>query len=474
MTGAGAESLKRIPAVDRLLHEPAIAALRPRLSHETVVGLIREVLAEVRGRALSGAGDPAELAPAGIAAKAAALLTPRLRPVINATGILIHTNLGRAPLAPSAQEAATRVAAGYASLEMDLASARRISRLDAVRERLCQLTGAEDALAVNNNAAAVFLVLHVLSAGREVIVSRGELVEIGGSFRLPDIMQASGAALREVGTTNRTRLSDYRAAVGPRTGAILKVHPSNFVMRGFTEAVPVKALAGLAREHGLPLVEDVGSGALTQHPPAYMHGEPRIQDSLREGADLVTCSGDKLLGGPQAGLILGAAAWVSRLRAHPLARILRLDKLHLAALEATLLEYLCGDEGLARIPLYRMMSRPLETLKSVGAEMLARMAAAGIPRECLALAETEAAAGGGSLPQEHLPSIAVTLELPGGSLDDFARRLRTGVPAIVGRLEQNRLLLDLRALNEEEWGVLPERVAAVWAESRPRAAEGRS
>jgi len=459
------KSLRRLPAVDALLREPALAGARARLAHETIVALVREVLAEARADLLTGRGER-PLAAAALAEetarRAAALLTPTLTRVVNATGILIHTNLGRAPLGASAQEAVARVAAGYANLELDLPSGRRASRLDAVRDLLRRLTGAEDAHAVNNNAAAVHLALHVLASGREAIVSRGELVEIGGSFRLPDILAASGAVLREVGTTNRTRSDDYRAALSERTGLILKVHPSNFVLRGFTEAAARTDLAALARERGIPLVEDQGSGAIDQQPTAWLRGEPRLQEALREGADLVTCSADKLLGGPQAGLILGRRELVARLRAHPLARVVRLDKLHLAALEATLREYLRGEAGVRAIPLYRMLARPLEELRAIGERLVERLVAEGVAGERLELIATEAAAGGGSLPDEWMPSIAVAMRPPGGAVDRFARALRTGEPPIVGRVERDRLVLDLRTLQEDEWDELPVWVAARW------------
>jgi len=458
------KSLRRLPAVDLLLREPALAAARARLAHETVVGLIREVLDEARAGLLAGreeAPPPPERMAAEIARRAETLLAPTLTRVVNATGILIHTNLGRAPLPASAQEAVRRVAAGYANLEMDLTRGRRASRLDAVRDLLRRLTGAEDAFAVNNNAAAVHLVLRVFAAGREVIVSRGELVEIGGSFRLPDIMEASGAALREVGTTNRTRIDDYRAALTERTALLLKVHPSNFVLRGFTEAAARADLAALARERGVLLVEDQGSGAIDQQPAEWLRGEPRLQQALRDGADLVTCSGDKLLGGPQAGLIIGRRDLIARLRAHPLARVVRLDKLHLAALEATLREYLRGEAGVRAIPLYRMAARTLEELRALGRAVIARLEAEGVPADCCELIETEAAAGGGSLPDEWLPSIAVALT-PRGAVDDFARLLRTGEPPIVGRVERDRLVLELRTLLEDEWEALPGWVASHW------------
>ncbi len=465
----------RIPAVGAILAEPSVAGLLEHLAHGTVVGLIREEIAALRAEAggearlMSQHPFSAAAVAARVALRAESLLAPSLRPVINATGILIHTNLGRAPLAPSAQEAVARLAGGYANLEVDLETGRRISRLDAVRERLRQVTGAEDALAVNNNAAAVFLVLRALCEGRETIVSRGELVEIGGSFRLPDIMEASGAKLREVGTTNRTRIEDYRAAIGPNTGLILKVHPSNFVIEGFTESVNAGELAALAHERGLPFVEDAGSGALRQHPSAYLRDEPRIQDLLEAGTDLVTASGDKLLGGPQAGIVLGRREWIARLRGDPLARILRLDKLHLAALEATLLEYLRAGEGLARVPFHRMMARSLEELREAGNAVREGLIRAGVPAGCVEIVPSEAAAGGGSLPGQRWPSMAVAVRMADAPVDDLARRLRTGHPPVMGRVERDRLLLDLRALNEDELDILPERVAAEWAACRAAA-----
>jgi len=462
--------LRCLPSVTTLLATSELASLRERLSHEVRVALIREALADVRREVRAGGLSASEITPAALAARvqraAADLVRPPLRRVFNATGILIHTNLGRAPLSPAAQDAVARVAAGYSNLEMDLETGRRTSRLADVRDLLCRVTGAEDAMAVNNNAAAVFLVLQALAAGREVIVSRGELVEIGGSFRLPDIMAASGAILREVGTTNRTRVDDYAAALNDRTGLILKVHPSNFVVRGFTAAVERGALAPLAHERGIPLVEDLGSGALAQHPSDYLRGEPRIQEALEQGADLVTCSGDKLLGGPQAGLILGRAAWVARVGRHPAARIVRLDKLHLATLEATLLEYVRGNAGLDRIPLYRMMTRPVAELEAVAARIIDELERRGMPGVEATVVHTDSAAGGGALPDEQLPSVGVGLRVLSGSLDGFSRHLRLGVPAVVGRLEQDRLVLDLRTLNEDEWEVLPGLLADRWKEFR--------
>jgi len=450
--------LRCIPAVDALLKEPSIERLGGRLAPQTLVALIREELDDLRRAVLAGGVTAAALdrpAVAGrVADRAARLPSPPLRRVINATGILIHTNLGRAPLAAAAQQAVAAIQGGYCNLELDLTTGKRASRLERVRDLLRRVTGAEEALAVNNNAAAVFLALHVLAAGREVIVSRGELVEIGGSFRLPDVMAGSGALLREVGTTNRTRSEDYRRAIGERTALVLKVHPSNFEITGYTESVGTSALSKLAHDHGLLLMEDIGSGALEQHPREFLRDEPRVQESLRAGVDLVSFSGDKLLGGPQAGILLGARELIERLRTHPLARVVRLDKLHLAALEATLLEYLAGEPGLDRVPLYRLMRREPAELRRLGAGLIEALAP-GLPVGWrLHLADTRAAAGGGSLPGETLASVGLVIESPGPSADALARHLRQGDPAIVGRIEQERLILDLRSLLEEDWQTL--------------------
>ncbi len=455
--------LKRIPAVDALLRAWAERTATVALSPPVRVALIREELDATRRGYLAGELGPEALAMDALIerlqARAAALPSPPLRRVINATGILIHTNLGRSPLSATAQQAVSRIQGGYCNLELDLTSGRRTSRLGRVRDLLRRVTGASDALAVNNNAAAVFLALHVLAARREVIVSRGELVEIGGSFRLPDIMAAGGVALREVGTTNRTRLADYEEAIGPQTAMLLKVHPSNFQISGYTQEVSTADLAGLAKRHDLVMMEDLGSGALDQHPGDFLRREPRVQAALAAGAGLVCFSGDKLLGGPQAGILLGDAAHIGPLRAHPLARVVRLDKLHLAALEATLLDYLAGEEELTRIPLYRMMRRGREELRRMGAELLARVQGVVGPWWNVRLVDTAAAAGGGSLPGETLPSVGLELSCTGGSTDALARHLRAGDPAIMGRIEQDRLVLDLRSLLEEDWTALGDLLA---------------
>ncbi|MCA9729355.1 MAG: L-seryl-tRNA(Sec) selenium transferase [Candidatus Eisenbacteria bacterium] len=371
-----------------------------------------------------------------------------LRRVVNATGVILHTNLGRAPLASESQQALAEIAGGYSNLEMDLAGGKRRSRLLPIRWLLPVVTGAESGLAVHNNAAAVFLALAALARGREVIVSRGHLVEIGGSFRLPTIMEASGAQLVEVGATNRTRLSDYAERIGPGTGLILKVHPSNFRMIGFTEEVPTADLAGLAQERGIPLFEDVGSGALDQH-AELSFGEPRVQDSLRAGADLVAFSGDKLLGGPQAGILVGRQTIVDRLGKHPLARVLRLDKAALAVLESTLEAYLDPATVRSRIPLLGLLARAPEDLRQRAESLATRMRERCGDAVTIEIVETRAEVGGGSLPGLQLPSWAVSLAAP-ESVDRIARSFRAADPAVVGRIERDRFLLDMRTVLDGE------------------------
>jgi L-seryl-tRNA(Ser) seleniumtransferase len=389
-----------------------------------------------------------------------------LREVINATGVIINTNLGRAPLSTAALEAMARVARGYSNLEYDLDAGARGSRQVHVRDLLRAVTGAEDALVVNNNAAAMLVVLSGLAVGREVIVSRGELVEIGGGFRVPDVMRQGGARLVEVGTTNRTRVDDYAAALGPETGALLAVHPSNFRIVGFTETPARGALAELAHAHGLPLVEDLGSGCLLATERFGLAHEPTPMESLAAGADVVCFSGDKLLGGPQAGIIIGRGAIVRPLARHPLMRAVRIDKLTLAALEATLRVYRDGTAE-REIPIWRMVGAPLATVRARAEGWVARLAQAAPAGARLAVVDGESTIGGGSLPGETLPTALCAVEPdPGessrvsgadgeadGATDAAARlaaRLRRSAPPVVGRVLRGRVLLDPRT-------VLPER-----------------
>lgn len=416
-----------------------------------LITAIRDTLIHLRGELVGGLTE----VPAGpeILKRTAILLAqrsqPGLRRVINATGIVLHTNLGRAPLAPEAIAAVAEVAVGYSNLEFDLATGSRGSRTQAVEPLLAEVTGAQSALAVNNGAAAILLALSALAGGGEVIVSRGELVEIGGGFRIPDVVRQGGAKLVEVGSTNKTRLADYRAAITLETRVLLKVHQSNFRTIGFTSETGVGELASLARQTGLLVVADVGSGLLVHGPGS---SEPTIGETLAAGADIVTCSADKLLGGPQAGLIVGYQEAVDRLRVHPLLRAVRLDKMSLAALEATL--RLHRDRPLG-VPVVAMMRQTLAEIKA-RAERLRALLDAG------QIIGTKAFAGGGSLPEERMASFALALSPPMGAAG-AAALLRTGQPAVVGRIADGRLLLDMLTVSDAELPELAEALKPVLA-----------
>ncbi len=423
---APANPLRDLPSVDELLGREELAELAARHGRPLVLGAVRTALARAREDVKAGfpQGDLVERA----AAELERLLRPSLRRVLNATGVVVHTNLGRAPLPEAALERVREVGAGYSNLEYDTAAGLRGSRQDHVAGLLRELTGAEAGLAVNNNAAAVLLALAALAEGREVVVSRGELIEIGDGFRIPDVLARSGATLVEVGTTNRTRLGDYERAIGERTAVLLRVHQSNFRMVGFTEQPRVGDLARLAERHGLALVDDLGSGALVE-----TADEPTARSSVEGGAHLVTFSGDKLLGGPQAGLVVGRAELVELLRRHPLQRALRPDKLTLAALEGTLALYRAGSRDL---PVLRMLDESPESVRA-RAERLAALTGGLVER-------TVARTGGGALPVAEIESYACELEFA------LAEPLRHGDPAIVGIVRDNRLLLDCRTLSDAE------------------------
>jgi L-seryl-tRNA(Ser) seleniumtransferase len=367
-----------------------------------------------------------------------------LRPVFNATGVILHTNLGRAPLARPALDAISRAAAGACNLEYDLAAGERGSRYVHCADLLRELTGAEDALVVNNGAAALVLALNTLAEGRESIVSRGELIEIGGSFRVPDIMAKSGSRLREVGTTNRTHPDDYRLAIGRQTGAIVKVHRSNFEVRGFVAEATLRDLAPMAREAGVPLLMDLGSGLLLSLEAHGLRGEPTVPEAVRAGATMVVMSGDKLLGGPQAGIMVGTRQAVDACRRNPLTRALRVDKLTLAALEATLALYRDPERALREIPVLAMVAATAESIRERAGFVAGLLKAAGIDCEVVA---TEAAVGGGAFPTARLDSAAVAIE---GNAPDLERRLRSSAGAIIGRIVDDRLLLDLRSLTADQ------------------------
>jgi L-seryl-tRNA(Ser) seleniumtransferase len=436
-------SLRDLPSVDRLLAEPRLVGLAAGHGREAVVAAARAALEAARADV--GAGRP----PGDLVARAenelAAALGPRLRPVLNATGVVVHTNLGRAPLAAAAAARVAAVATGYANLEYDLAAGVRGSRQDLVADHLRALTGAEAALVVNNNAAAVLLALAALADGAEVIVSRGELVEIGDGFRIPDVLARSGARLVEVGTTNRTRVADFERAITERTSVLLRVHPSNFRIVGFTERPVLADLAALADARGLALVDDLGSGSLVP----LAADEPTAADSLAGGAHLVTFSGDKLLGGPQAGIVCGRADLVERLRRHPLQRALRADKLTLAALDATLALYRSPSRAREAIPVLRMLTEPAEAVRA-RAERLAALAGGTVEA-------TIARAGGGALPTTDLPSFACAVE------EELADALRAGDPPVIGVVRDGRLLLDCRTLTDEEVELVATSVARIRA-----------
>jgi len=413
------------PSVDALVRAAAVEA-----PHALVVEAARAVIADRREEGNPAALD--ELAPE-VRIRVAAALAPRLRRVLNATGVIVHTNLGRAPLAQIAAARAAEIAAGYSNLELDLHTGRRGSRQAHVEGLVRELTGAGAATCVNNGAAAILLTLAALAEGREVIVSRGQLVEIGDGFRIPDVLARSGARLVEVGSTNRTRIADYASAVGPETAAILHVHPSNYRVVGFAEEVALSNLAELARAHGLLLVDDTGSGVLRDDP--LWPGEPSVRSALAAGADAVCFSGDKLLGGPQAGIIAGGAEVVEQIRRHPLARALRIDKLCLAALEATLALHREPARARAEIPVLRAASEPLEVVHARAQRLAARIGGEVV--------ESIARVGGGALPLHDLASFAVALP---GDADAQAARLRARDPAVLARVADGSCLLDCRTL----------------------------
>jgi L-seryl-tRNA(Ser) seleniumtransferase len=434
------ERLRGLPAVDAVLRDPAGETLAGGHGRVAATTAIRETLDRLRQEILTG-GEP-EISERAVAAAASHLLSGRgLRRVINATGVVLHTNLGRSVLSEGAAAAVAEAARNYSNLEYDLASGTRGSRYGHAVPLLKELTGAEDALVVNNCAGATLLALSALVAGgpegAEVVVSRGQLIEIGGGFRMPEVLELSGARLREVGTTNRTRLSDYEGAINENTSAILWVHPSNFEITGFSESVGVAELASL----GPPVIADVGSGALLP-----VGGEPLVPHALRDGADLVVFSGDKLLGGPQAGIALGSSSLVSAMRRHPLIRALRADKLCLAALEGTLKAYLEGTAP-EELPTLRMLHAPLSEIEERARQLAGKLAGPGLEVDA---ASSVARSGGGTLPTHEIPSFAV--RLGGTDAGQLAGRLRAADPPVVGRVHEGRLWLDVRTIlpGEEE------------------------
>ena len=440
--------LRQIPKVDDLLRCPALEPLATEVPASAVTEAVRQTLDALRADILAGTVTelPSESALcAQIAEVCRTARLPSLRGVINATGVVLHTNLGRACLSRRALAAAANASRGYSTLEYDLAAGERGQRYAHVEPLLCRLTGAEAALVVNNNAAAVLLILSALTAGGEVITSRGELVEIGGSFRVPDIMSACGAVLREVGTTNKTRLADYAAAISDRTKALLKVHTSNYRIVGFTESVSPTALAELGHARNIPVIEDLGSGCLVDLAPLGLRDEPTVQAAIKAGVDLLSFSGDKLLGGPQAGIILGRKPYLDILKRHSLARAMRVDKLTLAALEATLQAYADGTE-MQEIPVLSMLARQPEELRQNADSLCARLRSLGVAAQVL---PAESPVGGGSVPTQTLPSFAVAVT-PSGSAAALEAQLRQRPRPIIVRIAHDRCLLDVRTLFPED------------------------
>jgi L-seryl-tRNA(Ser) seleniumtransferase len=442
--------LRLLPAVERVLNLPQVVAICTQFGRSTVTNWVRQILGEMRnGRSEEVSGDAAELEGLIVervseAAQSAA--AQRLRKVINATGIVIHTNLGRAPLAPAAVEAMI-AAAATTNLEVDMATGQR-GRRGAMVEALCQqVTGAEAAFVVNNCAAATLLTLQTLAAGRQVIISRGQLIEIGGSFRLPDVFRQAGVDLHEVGTTNRTRIADYSAAIGPNTAALMRVHPSNYRISGFSESVTITELAKLGTARQLPVIDDVGSGCLYNLSPFGLVDEPVVSESLRAGADLVLFSGDKLLGGPQCGAIVGRSEIVAKLRSNPLARALRVDKLTLAALQATLEIHRAG-RAFEEIPVLRQLAMPADEIRARAEQIVDRLRTHVTSPNMFGVEEVSSAPGGGALPELSIPSWAIAIA--SGSADHLARQLRNGKPAVFGRVQDGRVLLDLRTVMPED------------------------
>lgn len=443
--------LRRIPKMDSLLSSDGARALSAAYAPELVREAMRDTLDELRTKIRGASIDELELhrdaIVANAASKLAELSAPRLRRVVNATGIVLHTNLGRAPLAPDAIAAIEETASGYSNLEYTLDTGKRGSRYEHVEEILCALTGAEAAVVVNNNAAAVMVVLKALAEGGDVIVSRGELIEIGGSFRIPDVVASSNARLVEVGTTNKTKIRDYERAISDSTRALMKVHPSNYRIVGFTAETSREELVALGREHELPVVEDLGSGSLVDLRERGLPHEATVQEVVASGVDVVTFSGDKLLGGPQAGIVVGRRAYVDAVKRNPLIRAVRIDKLSLAALEATLQLYRRGNV-FDSIPALRMMAESTDEMRARAQKIHDELA--GVSGVAVSIGDDEGYAGGGSLPAETIPTCVVRVTCSGHSPDALSAALREFDPPIVARIADDTVVLDMRTVSQDD------------------------
>ena len=470
------KTLRDIPKIDEILLLLEGGVLPHGFARDLVVAACRQVVDEMR-QSILAAGKAGKVPPPVMDAEGAAQAVKErlegfrrynLRRVVNATGVILHTNLGRAPLCDEALDCIVEVARGYSNLEFDLLRGKRGLRYDHVMEILCLISGAEDGLIVNNNAAAVLLVLNTLSEGKEAIVSRGELIEIGGEFRIPDVMEKSGAVLREVGTTNRTRLADYERAMGGETGMILKVHTSNFRIAGFTEEVDLPRLVDLGRAHGIPVMNDLGSGCFIDLAGAGLEREPTVQEVLQSGADVVTFSGDKLLGGPQAGIILGKAGAIGRIKRNPLNRALRIDKLTLAALEATMRHYLDLDDAPGRIPALRSLTETLAEVQRRAEKLLTLLQRSSPEGVSLSLKEGKATAGGGSLPTQEIPTVLLAVTIQEMSTAKAEKGLRGLDVPIITRISDDELLFDCRTIGEDEFPFIEQGLQTLLSRGRKR------
>jgi len=451
--------LKTLPKIDEILlilEKENVLDKAPRdfvvKTCRAVVGKMREIILTAPKKGEHSAFIPsAEKAANEVKEKIEGLRAYSLRRVVNATGIILHTNLGRAPLCEQALEKVIEISRGYSNLEFDLSEGKRGLRYDHVQEILCALTGAEDAMVVNNNAAAVLLVLNTLSEGKEAIVSRGELIEIGGEFRIPEVMEKSGAILREVGTTNRTHFPDYEKAVGENTGLILKVHTSNFRIAGFTEEVELSALAELGKRAGIPVMNDLGSGCFVELDRYGFEKEPTVQDALKAGVDVVTFSGDKLLGGPQAGIVLGKKEILEKIKKNPLNRALRIDKLTLAALEATMKHYLNMEEAISSIKGLRALTEPVTTVEKRARKLLKILKKSSFEGFSFSLKKGYSMAGGGSLPTQEIPTVLVVIDSPRLPASRLGEKLRYLEIPVIARISEEEVLFDLRTIDETEF-----------------------
>ncbi len=443
---------KLLPSVDALL----ASVDEERFKREVVRERCRRVLDDIRKEIAAGRHERLvdreqayELALQRVRKSLRADFAPSLKPVVNATGIILHTGLGRAPLPEAAGENLNRVMRGYSCVELDLESGKRGERTDHVRRLLCELTGAENALLVNNNAAAVFLALNSMAFGKEAIISRGQLIEIGGSFRLPEVMQKSGVVMREVGATNKTKLSDYEKAINENTGVIVVAHTSNYRVLGFTAEVELKALCDLAHAHNIPVLHDLGAGVIVDLRRFGLPYEPLVQDSVAAGADVITFSGDKVLGGPQSGLIVGKEDWLDKIHRNPIMRAVRCDKLIYAAMEATL-KIFFTNKVLEEHAVLRMMTEPVKKIRKRAEAILSALPGEVVDRFHIEIRESEGQFGSGALPLERLQSLALVLTPPRGAAESIARQLRTGEPPIVGYIQDDKVWLDMRTVRDED------------------------